>query len=176
MLYERYNGLIASIIRQNYRESDIVEDLLQEVFLKAFKNLKRYRGESSFPTWLAKIARNQCIDYRRSLAAKNRKKEDSMDDEENSRVTNLPDEGETANPENEILKEESKKIVRDAIQELPEEHRNAIILEMEGHSYQEISMILGIPINTVGTRIYHAKKKLYKILSRFMKGKKKNGK
>lgn len=143
-------------------------DTTQEVFMKAYKSINTFNGNSSFSTWLFKIAKNVCIDYLR----KNDKariysldKTIKIDGEEIKKET--PD---TSNlPEEIVKKRELQRIVHQAIARLPEKYKAVIILrDLQNFSYKEIAEILNCSIGTVKSRISRGRKELKNILSNEM--------
>jgi len=143
-------------------------DTTQEVFIKVYKSINTFKGNSSFSTWLFKIAKNVCIDYLR----KNGKaricsldKTIKIDGEEIKKET--PD---TSNlPEEIIKRKELQRVVHKAIARLPEKYKAAIILrDLQNFSYKEIAEILNCSIGTVKSRIGRGRKELKNILSNEM--------
>ena len=134
----------------------IIEDFVQDVFFKAYKNLSSFRGESKFSTWLTSIA------YTTAINAKNRKKEyETLSDE-----AMLPDLDST--PEERQIRTLTKQAVREAIKELPEDYAFCLDLYFfYDNSYEEIMIITGKPLNTIKSHIFRAKKILREKLADF---------
>lgn len=170
LLYERYKYLVAHLIRGYFRDTELIRDLTQDVFLKAFDKLKYFRAESSFKTWLSRIAVNHCKDHLRALARRSGKIEVSIDDPEYEGKIELPENITDPDPQDQFLKNELISKARAAVDQLDPEHKTVILLWIEGFAYSEIAERTDIDQNTVGSRIYYAKKKLGKILSSHMKG------
>ncbi|MEN9493154.1 MAG: polymerase sigma factor RpoE, partial [Pseudomonadota bacterium] len=142
------------------RDTDLVEDIAQETFIRAYRALHQFRGESQFYTWLYRIAANTAKKYLLQLKRDNVVFEASFqsDDEadETSRQKSEPTTSET--PESVLAAREIAAAVNVALEQLPEELRQAITLrEMEGLSYEEIAEMMNCPIGTVRSRIFRAR-------------------
>lgn len=136
-------------------------DAVQEVFLRVYKNLSSFKGESQFSTWIYRITANVCNDILRK-----RKKHTviSLDkDDENSPHSDIPDDG--ATPHEAAEQSEVQSAVRKAVADLPDDYRTVLTLyEFENLSYEQIAEILKCPLGTVKSRINRAKKTLRKKL------------
>ena len=141
------------------RDVDLVEDIAQETFIRAYRALAQFRGEAQFYTWLYRIAINTAkkalMDLKRNpTVSENAYKSD--DDDETSPVENELTTSET--PEAVLASKEIAEIINTAMEALPEELRQAITLrEIEGLSYEEISETMACPIGTVRSRIFRAR-------------------
>lgn len=145
-------------------------DAVQEAFLSAYEKLGSFRQESSFYSWLFRIAYNSAISSRR----RERGFRQSLDDRKSLTGTEPPDLSPTVDPASQIQSEESQQQVRQALNELGPEYRDAIILkEIEGLRYDEISELLNCPIGTVRSRIHRARQllrdKLVRVVEREQK-------
>ena len=167
-IYERYKRLVKSIAWKYVKNDETVRDITQETFLKVYKNLEKFKGDSLFKTWLAKIAVNHCLDHIRKQNKST--KEESLDDPNMSGVQDIYEKKPVSNPETRLLQNELKKIVMSAIEKLGEKHKTVILLWHEGFSYTEIAEITKASEMVVGTRIFYAKNKLRKLLAPYMKG------
>ena len=139
-------------------------DLSQETFLKAFRSLGTFRGESGFGSWICRMAANLCIDF---LRKKKRRGGDlqSLDEEETHRPGSIPDL--RYEPQSALERQEIRASVRAGLMKLPEEQRLILVLrEVEGYSYSEISDILKIELGTVKSRIYRARANLAALLTK----------
>jgi len=164
LLIIKYEKQIFNLIFNFTKERDIVPELAQETFLKAFRSIKSFKGNSSFYTWLRRIAINNSINY---LHARNHFSLDSESDENNF-FRNLSD-NKFGTPENNILFEETIFVVREALDSLPERLRAILLLrEFEDMSYEEIAEILQCPVGTVRSRLFHARRLLKEKLEPFM--------
>ena len=155
LLVIRYQNKVAGLLTRYISPNDI-PDVVQESFIKAYRSIDSFRGDSAFYTWLYRIAVNTAKNY---LTAQGRRppNEDILaEDAESYDVgTNLRD---VDTPENEMLSNELKKIVFDTIKGLQEDLRTAITLrELEGLSYEEIAEIMDCPVGTVRSRIFRAR-------------------
>lgn len=156
VLVRKYQHKIVNLISRYIKDSSEVLDVAQEAFIKAYRALPNFRGESAFYTWLYRIAINTAKNY--LVAQDRRPPEGDIDAEEAVQF-----EGESAlkdygTPENMLLRDEIEKTVYHAIEQLPEDLRTAITLrEMEGLSYEEIAQAMGCPVGTVRSRIFRAR-------------------
>jgi RNA polymerase sigma-70 factor (ECF subfamily) len=139
------------------RNPDDAEDAVQEAFLKAWRNLHRFEGRSSFSTWIHRIVMNTSLDLLRRHACRPGAgtEEDSFDRGLRS------SEVEIETPERQMVRTEVKEMVHGALAVLSPSHREALTLrELEEHSYEEIAQIAACPIGTVMSRLHHARKKI----------------
>jgi RNA polymerase sigma-70 factor, ECF subfamily len=159
LLVVKYQRRIQRLIGRMVRDVDLVEDIAQETFIRAYRALAQFRGEAQFYTWLYRIAVNTAkkalMDLKRNpTVSENAYKSD--DDDETSRTENELITSET--PEAVLASKEIAQIINAAMQALPEELREAITLrEIEGLSYEEISEAMNCPIGTVRSRIFRAR-------------------
>ena len=139
-------------------------DLAQDAFLRAWRALSDFQGESGFSTWLYRLTRNLCIDFlRREKRRHSIVSISSLDDEEGPRPTDVPDRRFT--PENELERRELRAAVGRGLAQLSDEHRQVLALrEVEGLSYAEIADALGLEVGTVKSRIARARSVLRTIL------------
>lgn len=156
-LVRRYQHKVVKLVLRYVRDPAEAEDIAQEAFIKAYRALPRFRGDSAFYTWLYRIAINTA---KNALAARDRSplsfEIDRPEGEESSEV--LARMKDTATPEALALTEEIRSIVTSAIDALPEDLRTAIQLrELEGLSYEEISAAMECPVGTVRSRIFRAR-------------------
>jgi RNA polymerase sigma-70 factor (ECF subfamily) len=167
LLVLKYQHKIMSLVSRNVRDSAEVQDVTQEAFIKAYKALPRFRGDSAFYTWLYRIAINTAKNH---LMAKSRRPPGSDVDLEDAEfyesATALKD---VASPENELFGEELKEVVNRAITQLPEDLRTAVTLrEFDGLSYEEIADVMECPVGTVRSRIFRAREAIDKALAPLM--------
>ena len=162
-LVNKYQRAIHYRILKMIKEEEKVEDLVQEVFLKAFNNLQRYNHNYAFSTWLYRIATNHTIDYLRKKKLNTLSIDEPVKSQEGEMKIQLPDE--TAETDRNIIRSERQQMVRHAIEELPRKYREVIELRhMQEMSYQEIVEILDRPLGTVKAHIFRAREMLYKSL------------
>ena len=159
LLVIKYERRIQRLIGRMVRDVDLVEDIAQETFIRAYRALAQFRGEAQFYTWLYRIAVNTAkkalMDLKRNpTVSENSFKSD--DDDETSPLENELTSSET--PETLLAGKEIAQMVNTAMEALPEELRQAITLrEIEGLSYEEISEVMNCPIGTVRSRIFRAR-------------------
>ena len=149
-LLRRYQDKVYSIVSNYVGAGEDALDLTQEAFVKAYSQLPRFKGQSSFYTWLYRIAVNAALDSLRHTP------QSRFVDFEN---LSMPDP--QAGPETELLQKERSQAVQKAIAMLPESSRSVLVLrEYGGLSYQEISASLDIPLGTVMSRLNYARQRL----------------
>ncbi|MBE0363795.1 RNA polymerase sigma-70 factor, ECF subfamily [Pseudoalteromonas ulvae UL12] len=156
LLVRKYQNKVASLISRYVSNQSDVADVAQEAFIKAYRALPGFRGESAFYTWLYRIAVNCAKNY---LVAQGRKPPANDVDAEEAE---LYDSGSAmrsnATPENLLLSDEVKNVIYDAINNLPEDLKTAITLrELEGMSYEDIAVVMDCPVGTVRSRIFRAR-------------------
>jgi RNA polymerase sigma-70 factor (ECF subfamily) len=161
MLVVKYQRRIERLIARMVRDVDLVQDIAQESFIRAYRALPQFRGDSAFYTWLYRIAVNTAkkalVDLKRDpLVTESARAGVNDDDDETSRVERELTDGET--PEAVLASKEIAQAVNAAIEALSEDLRQAITLrEIEGLSYEEIAELMNCPIGTVRSRIFRAR-------------------
>jgi len=160
MLVVKYQRRIERLIGRMVRDVDLVPDIAQETFIRAYRALPQFRGESAFYTWLYRIAVNTAkkalMELKRDPLVSESAYASRDDDDETSRVENELSDGET--PEGLLASKEIAAAVNAAIEALSEDLRQAITLrEIEGLSYEEIADAMNCPIGTVRSRIFRAR-------------------
>lgn len=161
-LTEKYQKPLYFHILKMVKNNEQVEDLVQESFIKAFKNLESYNTDYAFSTWLYRITTNHTIDYLRkrriqatSLNSPLKTKDGEMEIEIEGRERT----------DREIIRKERRQIINSAIDNLPEKYQVVIRMRhLEELSYQEISDKLDLPLGTVKAHIFRAREMLYKAL------------
>ena len=163
LLVLKYQQKVANLVGRYIRDPSETLDVTQEVFIKAYKALKNFRGESAFYTWLYRIAINTAKNF---LVAQGRRPPgDDVEAETAEQLEAGARLKEYATPESEVLTEEIAATVKMALDELPEDLRIAITLrELEGMSYEEIAEAMSCPIGTVRSRIFRAREAIDKRL------------
>jgi RNA polymerase sigma-70 factor (ECF subfamily) len=160
MLVVKYQRRIERLISRMVRDADLVYDVAQETFIRAYRALPQFRGESAFYTWLYRIAVNTAkkalAEIKRDPLVTESARARAGDDDETYRVDNELSDGET--PEALLASKEIAATVNAAIDALSDELRQAITLrEIEGLSYEEIADVMNCPIGTVRSRIFRAR-------------------
>jgi RNA polymerase sigma factor (sigma-70 family) len=162
-LVQKYERAIFFHINKMVHNTGIIDDLVQETFLKAFNNIQSYDTTFAFSTWLYRIATNHSIDYLRKRKLETLSIDQPIKTKDGELGIDLPDE--SAETDSEILRKERSQIIFDAINNLPERYEVIIKLRhMEEKSYEEIAQILDLPLGTVKAHIFRARELLYKYL------------
>jgi RNA polymerase sigma-70 factor (ECF subfamily) len=152
-LYWRHFALIGRIVTRRVTSHDDAQDLIQTVFIRAFQSLSSFHADSTFSTWLVRIALNSCNSHQTSRWSK-RVRLDAMEDPDAFLYDHLHQSGEQ-NPEVVLHRKTSRALIRQKIKELPESCRNEMWLRhVEDRSYLEIARKLGKPMGTVKTHLY----------------------
>ncbi len=156
LLVTKYQHKVTNLVSRYVSNHSDVPDIVQEAFIKAYRALPNFRGDSAFYTWLYRIAVNCAKNHSVSLNRKPPSNDVDIDDAE------LFDGGdalrESASPENILLTNEIKRVIFSTMESLPEDLRLAInYREMEGLSYEEIATIMECPVGTVRSRIFRAR-------------------
>lgn len=156
LLVLKYQHRIINLVMRYVRDPDQALDITQEAFLKAYRALGRFRGESAFYTWLYRIAVNTAKNY---LAAQRRRPMDVELDLQDPEQFELHAKlRETDTPESVLMGRQLHETVARAIEALPEDLRTAIVLrELDGMSYEEIAQTMDCPVGTVRSRIFRAR-------------------
>ena len=160
LLVIKYQRRIQRLIGRMVRDVDLVEDIAQETFIRAYRALHQFRGDAQFYTWLYRIAVNTAkkalMDLKRDPTVSEAAWRTTEDDDETSRPGNEPTAD--ATPESLLAAKEIGAVVNAAMDALPPDLREALVLrEIEGLSYEEIAMVMNCPIGTVRSRIFRAR-------------------
>ena len=160
MLVVKYQRRIERLIGRMVRDVDLVPDIAQETFIRAYRAIPKFRGESAFYTWLYRIAVNTAkkalMELKRDPLVSESSRASRDDDDETSRVENELSDGET--PDAVLASKQIAAAVNFAIEALSDDLRQAITLrEIEGLSYEEIAESMNCPIGTVRSRIFRAR-------------------
>jgi RNA polymerase sigma-70 factor, ECF subfamily len=162
---QRIFGLVNGILR---RRED-VEDVVQQVFLKAYVSLKRFDMRAAFSTWLYKIAVNECWDYLRKKKVRPLAYESDLSEEQVSRLDGIV--SAERPPESPSERAEVKEMLEWLLEKLPEQDRELLVLkEIEGFSVQELAEILDLNVNTIKVRLFRARGRLMDVYRRRLGG------
>ena len=167
LLVLKYQHKILAIVSRFIRDSAEVHDVTQEAFIKAYRALGNFRGDSAFYTWIYRIAINTAKNHLVSRGRRPPLHDVDLDDAEfYSGAEGLRD---ITNPENELMRDQLEAVVKKAIKDLPEDLRTAVTLrEMEGMSYEEIAEVMRCPVGTVRSRIFRAREAIDKSIAELM--------
>lgn len=156
LLVIKYQNRVVNLVSRYVRDPADAQDIAQEAFLKAYRALPNFRGDSAFYTWLYRIAINTAKNYLASKARRPQEVQPNGPDDETYDLEQALTEEDT--PENLLLTDEIQRTILAAIEELPDDLRIAITLrEVEGLSYEEIAETMTCPIGTVRSRIFRAR-------------------
>lgn len=156
LLVLKYQFKLQAIVARFVKDVDEVADVTQEAFIKAYRALPNFRGESQFYTWLYRIAVNTAKNHLVSQSRRPATADFDIGDVENSSISDRM--MVEANPEGQLLGEELKKVIDNAMAALPEDLRTALSLrEFDGMSYEDIAVIMDCPVGTVRSRIFRAR-------------------
>ncbi|MDH5432493.1 MAG: RNA polymerase sigma factor RpoE [Gammaproteobacteria bacterium] len=156
LLVSKYQSKVLSIISRLIKDHAEIYDVAQDTFIKAYRALPTFRGDSQFYTWIYRIAINTAKNH---LTAKGRRPPaadiDSQDAEDYGLSESL---NENASPEQLLMRDQLQQVIFDSIESLPDELKTAITLrEMDGLSYEEIAEYMDCPVGTVRSRIFRAR-------------------
>ena len=160
LLVIKYQRRVERLIGRMVRDVDLVEDIAQETFIRAYRALHQFRGDAQFYTWLYRMAVNTAkkflLELKRDPTVSDSALASKDDDDETFRPKNEPSTDET--PESVLAAKEIGRAVSQALSELPDDLRQAISLrEMDGLSYEDIAQLMACPIGTVRSRIFRAR-------------------
>jgi RNA polymerase sigma-70 factor (ECF subfamily) len=169
LLVLKYQHKIFGLISRYIQDSHEVQDVAQEAFIKAYRALPRFRGDSAFYTWLYRIAintaKNHLVSRGRRPPGSDVEIEDAEYFDSGSALRDLE------NPENALFGEELKAVVNRAMNELPDDLRSAVTLrEFDGLSYEDIAEIMDCPVGTVRSRIFRAREAIDKQVQAQLQG------
>jgi len=167
-LVERYHGRIYGLTYNMTSNREDAEDLTQEVFVKAYEALPRFKGKSSFYTWLYRIAVNKTINYRKK---RNRKRALSLDqfDQEIKTDEVYHDLTTKGSPLRNLSLSELQIKLNEALQSLSEKHRTVVVMhDMQGIPHEEIAKVVGASVGTVRSRLFYARRQMQTELAEFM--------
>lgn len=156
MLFARYQVRIINLIARYVRDADEVRDVAQEAFIKAYRALPRFRGDSQFYTWLYRIAINTAKNHLVSRSRRPPSSDVDIDDADYRDDADML--RETEDPESALSRDQLEATIHQALSQLPDDLRSALTLrEFDGLSYEQIANILDCPVGTVRSRIFRAR-------------------
>ena len=159
LLVLKYQPKILSLVRNYVKDADEVQDVAQEAFIKAYRALPGFRGDSAFYTWLYRIAVNTAKNHLVSRGRRPPGSDIDVADAEQYDVSGALQDQDT--PENQLFRDELSAVVDAAIAELPDDLRTAVTLrEFEGLSYEGIAKVMDCPVGTVRSRIFRARESI----------------
>ena len=169
LLFARYQSKIQNIISRYIRDAEEVKDVSQEAFIKAYRALPRFRGESAFYTWLYRIAINTAKNHLVSRGRRPPNTDVDIDDAELNPTSTVLQEAES--PEAAMARDQLATGIDAAIAELPEDLRSAVTLrEFDGLSYEQIAEIMDCPVGTVRSRIFRARESIERHIEPLLTG------
>lgn len=168
VLVLKYQQKVVNLVNRYMHDQDLSMDVAQEAFIKAYRGLKNFRGDSAFYTWLYRIAintaKNHLVSKNRRMPATDIDAKDAEQYESGDALRHID------SPEHEMLKEEIHRAIMNAIEALPQDLRTAITLrEFDGLTYEEIAETMDCPIGTVRSRIFRAREAIEKELKPLIK-------
>ena len=163
LLVNKYQHKVAHLVSRYVKNSGDVADVAQEAFIKAYRALPNFRGDSAFYTWLYRIAVNSAKNY---LVAQGRKPPaNDVDVDEADFYEGSDALRENSSPEKKMMSDQMEKILFDTVEKLPEDLRMAITLrELEGLRYEDIANVMDCPVGTVRSRIFRAREAIDKVI------------
>jgi RNA polymerase sigma factor (sigma-70 family) len=163
-LVEKYEGALRRHVSRMVRDKKVVDDLVQESFIKAFSSLPSYSSDYAFSTWLYRITTNHTIDYlrKRKLATISIDHPGSRDEPDERRLE-IPDS--TYRPDRHVMADQQRALINEAVDSLPEKYRRVIVMRHQQEmTYEEIAEALELPLGTIKAHIFRARAQLYKHL------------
>ncbi len=162
-LVKKYRESVYHLLRKMISNSDEIDDLVQETFIKSFASLKSFNTEYAFSTWLYKIATNNCIDYIRKRKIQTYSIDKPIESDESDYSFEIPDT--SCEADQALIERQRAALIQEAINSLPEKYRQVINLRhTEERDYNEIAKILHLPIGTVKAHLFRAREMLNKYL------------
>lgn len=169
-LLQRYQRPLFNFILRSVRERDRAEELLQDVFLKVLQRSSEFQGNSKFSTWLYTIARNLCIDTSRKMVFRRHRSLDAPLRSDEAEGATLLDRVASTVPaaDREAIGQDLQARIAAAIEELPEEQREVFLMrEVQNMAFKEIADVVGVPENTVKSRMRYALERLQRALAEY---------
>lgn len=156
LLVVKYQHRLAALVSRFIKDADEVQDVTQEAFIKAYRAINSFRGDSQFYTWLYRIAVNTAKNY--LVSRSRRPPNDDVEAEEAMFFDSADGLRDIDSPEENMMSEQLMAVINSAIQKLPEDLRTALTLrEYDGLSYEQIAEVMSCPVGTVRSRIFRAR-------------------
>jgi RNA polymerase sigma-70 factor, ECF subfamily len=172
LLVERYQKKVYAVALGMVKDAEEALDVSQEAFVKVHRYLDRFKGDSSFYTWLYRITTNTCIDVLRRrgvTSSESVEYDDTVQLDLSEASLGLLGSQLDASPSRSALRRELGEKLEEALAQLPEKHRAILLLrELEGMSYEDLSRTLDIPKGTVMSRLFHARAKVQRLLADYL--------
>jgi len=166
-LVRTYNASIFHVAYRMLGDTAEASDVVQEIFIKVFRNIGSFKGEAALKTWIFRIALSEILNRLRWWKSRHRSSTVSLDDQPNGHEHYVPDSG--PSPEEMLESKERELAIQEALAKLSSEHRSIIVLrDIEGFSYTEIADVLGISLGTVKSRLARGREDLKKSLIRYL--------
>lgn len=164
-LVRKHEKFVCTAVYAVLRNHDDSFDVSQEVFLKLYHCIGSFKGESSFSSWLYRIAKNAALDFLRREKKRRTVSLDAENEDGEKTVADIPDTSGKNDPEKALLHTERKTILYEALDELSDEHKEILLLrDINGYSYEEVGERLGLEAGTVKSRLFRAREALRKKL------------
>jgi RNA polymerase sigma-70 factor (ECF subfamily) len=161
-LVNRHSSMVFHLARRFSKNEEVVKDLAQQVFVKAYERLDSFRGTASFSSWLYRLSMNHFRDYAKNIRRKNQRFSEMDDYAVDVQL------GHDDTPDDNIVQQEQSDQLFDALDQLPEEYSKPLLLKYrDGMSYKVISNRLGVSVSALKVRVYRAKKELKQIMGRY---------
>ena len=165
-VFGQFQKPIYNFVLRMVKDRPLAEEVTQDVFVKVYKSLSDFRGESEIHTWIYKIATNACLDYFRSRPHKKDEKTEILSPEEIIESVLPENQQELPTAEEEIITAEMSSCVRAYIEDLPEDYRIVILLhDLQGFSNPEIAKITGTTLENVKIRLHRARRRMKEVFS-----------
>jgi len=166
-LVRTYNAPIFHVAYRMLGDTAEASDVVQEIFIKVFRNIRSFKGEAALKTWIFRIALSEILNRLRWWKSRHRSSTVSLDDQPNGLEYYVPDSG--PSPEEMLESKEREVAIQEALVKLSSDHRSIIVLrDIEGFSYTEIADVLGISLGTVKSRLARGREELKKSLIRYL--------
>lgn len=168
VLLSRYERPIYNFVLRSVRDRDRAHDLVQDVFLKVVQRASQFKGDSKLSTWLYTIARNLCIDHSRKMVFRRHRSLDApvREDEGGTMLDRV--EGKELGADRGTISNELQTLIAGAVEDLPDDQREVFLMrQVQGLPFKEIAKVVGVPENTVKSRMRYALERLQEALSEY---------